>query len=136
MEIPKNVSSPPPCARSPGASASTGAGSGGAASSCARAGMLMLATASATAHSARSSAHERVLRDIGRARVEAGRAIGEIETPAADEPVVEPLCVDRGHGGVERRQPALERLGIVAAESVHALEHESGGLRGVHEARG
>src|SRR4030095_15693405 len=78
---------------------------------------------------------ERVLPHIGRPRVETRGAIGEIETPAADEPFLEALRADRGRACVARREPAFQRLGIVATECMHAGKHESRGLRDVDEAR-
>src|SRR5450432_2630787 len=77
--------------------------------------------------------HERVLSDIGRPRVEACGAIGQIKPPAADELLVEALCTNRWRVFVERCEPAFERLGIVAAEGVYACKRESCGLRDVDE---
>src|SRR5512139_1403836 len=92
--MPRKRISPPPCGRSPFASSATAGGSGGASTRAwsAAAGM---ATRIATKAAARTRItlprDQRVLRDIGRAARESGGAIGEVEAPAADEPLVEPL---------------------------------------------
>src|SRR5690349_4619181 len=71
------------------------------------------------------SGAEGVLRDIGRAGGEARRAVGEVEAPAAQEGVVEAARVQLRRCRIERREPALERVGVVEAERAHARERQS-----------
>ena len=76
--------------------------------------------------------------DIGRLRVETGRAIGKIEAPAANEFFVESQRPDFGRTPVERVQPALQRFTVIAAEAVraHELQPRRGGVREQPRRRG
>ena len=113
------------------------AGSGGGAEACASAGTVSSASAHATTSvRTQSAADERVLRDIGGARIEAGGAVGKVEAPAPQEFLVEALRTDRRCIRIEVGQPALQRLGVVVAEGERAFELEARRQRDVDEALG
>src|SRR5471030_2773172 len=131
-----NVNSPPPFASRFGAIAIAAAGSGGGVSSAA-------ASLRAGARSNALRSNQCVLRDIGGLAGKAGSAVRKIEAPAADKAVVEALYAHLVDVGIEGGEPALEGLGVIVAEAVHAVNFHPRGLclafehvrRGQHAAR-